>query len=330
MGSPYDPNEPTRLGPQGGQPAPGQQPYGQQPHGQQPYPQQQPQGQQPYPQQQPYGQQPYGQQPYGQQQPFGQQPYGQQPYGQQPPPPPSSSGGGKKWWFIGGGGLLLVLIVVVAVVLAFTLGGDNNSDEPKVPTASAVAMLLPEAEFPDITGEFTLDTDQSDEDDGTSVDNEKCARLVESPDTTAEYAERQLSETADSGEVFFGLDEYSVDVTKPADGSYQDFDEILSACQSFTLNLEEDGETVPVAIKLEKQNLPISGDYKAFRMTGEFTISDIEVHMVGTLAVGEERGVSFSVAHNTFSDSAPSVSSEVTSSLAEMFTAQRQQIKDAA
>lgn len=311
MGSPYDPNQPTRLGPQDGQ-----QPYGQQPYGQQPY------GQQPYPQPG-YGQQPYSPQPGGQ------QPYGQQPFGQQPPPPPASSGGGKKWWFIGGGGLLLVLIVVVAVVLAFTLGGGDSSDEPKVPTASAVALLLPESEFPDITGEFTLETEQSD-DDGTTVDNEKCARLVKTPDTSADFAQRELSETVDGGEVFFGLDQYSADVTKPADGGYDDFDEILSACETFTLNLEEDGETIPVAMKLDKQTLPISGDYKAVRMTGQFSISDIEVHMVGTLVVGEERGVSFSVSHNTFSDSAPSVSSEVTSNLAEMYTAQRQQITDAA
>ncbi|MCK8615790.1 hypothetical protein [Gordonia sp. C13] len=311
MGSPYDPNQPTRLGPQDGQ-----QPYGQEPYGQQPY------GQQPYPHPG-YGQQPYSPQPGGQ------QPYGQQPYGQQPPPPPASSGGGKKWWFIGGGGLLLVLIVVVAVVLAFTLGGGDSSDEPKVPTASAVALLLPESEFPDITGEFTLETEQSD-DDGTTVDNEKCARLVKTPDTSADFAQRELSETVDGGEVFFGLDQYSADVTKPADGGYDDFDEILSACETFTLNLEEDGETIPVAMKLDKQTLPISGDYKAVRMTGQFSISDIEVHMVGTLVVGEERGVSFSVSHNTFSDSAPSVSSEVTSNLAEMYTAQRQQITDAA
>ncbi|TYQ04494.1 UNVERIFIED_ORG: hypothetical protein L601_000600001670 [Gordonia westfalica J30] len=311
MGSPYDPNQPTRLGPQDGQ-----QPYGQEPYGQQPY------GQQPYPQPG-YGQQPYSPQPGGQ------QPYGQQPFGQQPPPPPASSGGGKKWWFIGGGGLLLVLIVVVAVVLAFTLGGGDSSDEPKVPTASAVALLLPESEFPDITGEFTLETEQSD-DDGTTVDNEKCARLVKTPDTSADFAQRELSETVDGGEVFFGLDQYSADVTKPADGGYDDFDEILSACETFTLNLEEDGETIPVAMKLDKQTLPISGDYKAVRMTGQFSISDIEVHMVGTLVVGEERGVSFSVSHNTFSDSAPSVSSEVTSNLAEMYTAQRQQITDAA
>ncbi|GAB99260.1 hypothetical protein GONAM_08_00510 [Gordonia namibiensis NBRC 108229] len=311
MGSPYDPNQPTRLGPQDGQ-----QPYGQEPYGQQPY------GQQPYPQPG-YGQQPYSPQPGGQ------QPFGQQPYGQQPPPPPASSGGGKKWWFIGGGGLLLVLIVVVAVVLAFTLGGGDSSDEPKVPTASAVALLLPESEFPDITGEFTLETEQSD-DDSTTVDNEKCARLVKTPDTSADFAQRELSETVDGGEVFFGLDQYSADVTKPADGGYDDFDEILSACETFTLNLEEDGETIPVAMKLDKQTLPISGDYKAVRMTGQFSISDIEVHMVGTLVVGEERGVSFSVSHNTFSDSAPSVSSEVTSNLAEMYTAQRQQITDAA
>ncbi|MHC3004259.1 hypothetical protein [Gordonia sp. GN26] len=311
MGSPYDPNQPTRLGPQDGQ-----QPYGQQPYPQPGY------GQQPYPQPG-YGQQPYSQQPGGQQQ------YGQQPYGQQPPPPPASSGGGKKWWFIGGGGLLLVLIVVVAVVLAFTLGGGDSSDEPKVPTASAVALLLPESEFPDITGEFTLETEQSD-DDGTTVDNEKCARLVKTPDSSADFAQRELSETVDGGEVFFGLDQYSADVTKPADGGYDDFDEILSACETFTLNLEEDGETIPVAMKLDKQTLPISGDYKAVRMTGQFSISDIEVHMVGTLVVGEERGVSFSVSHNTFSDSAPSVSSEVTSNLAEMYTAQRQQITDAA
>ncbi|KAF0969045.1 hypothetical protein [Gordonia sp. YY1] len=327
MGSPYDPNQPTRLGPQDGQQPSGQQPYGQQyppqPHGQPQQPYGQPYGQQPYPQQQPYGQQPQAQQPYGQQS------YGQQPYGQQPPPPPSSSGGGKKWWFIGGGGLLLVLIVVVAVVLAFTLGGGEDSSEPDVPTATAVDMLLPESGFPDVTGEFTLETEQSD-DDGTSVDNERCARLVESPDTSADYAQRELAETADSAEVFFGLDQYSADVTKPADGSYQDFDEILAACESFTLNLEEDGETVPVAITLEEQTLPISGDYKAFRMTGNFTISDIDVHMVGTLVVGEERGVSFSVAHNTFSDSAPSVSSEVTGNLAEMFAEQRRLIEDAA
>ncbi|ASR04330.1 hypothetical protein [Gordonia rubripertincta] len=322
MGSPYDPNQPTRLGPQDGQ-----QPYGQQPYGQQPYPQQG-YGQQPYGQQ-PGGQQPYGQQPYAQQ-PGGQQPYGQQPYGQQPPPPPASSGGGKKWWLIGGGGLLLVLIVVVAVVLAFTLGGgDNSSDEPKIPTASAVALLLPESEFPDITGEFTLETEQSD-DDGTTVDNEKCAQLVNTPDTSADFAQRELAETVDGGEVFFGLDQYGADVTKPADGGYDDFDDILSACETFTLNLEEDGETIPVAMKLDEQTLPISGDYKAVRMTGQFSISDIEVHMVGTLVVGEERGVSFSVSHNTFSDSAPSVSSEVTSNLAEMYTAQRQQIADAA
>ncbi len=321
MGSPYDPNQPTRLGPQDGQ-----QPHGQQPYGQQPYPQQG-YGQQSYGGQ-PGGQQPYGQ-PYGQQ-PGGQQPYGQQPYGQQPPPPPASSGGGKKWWLIGGGGLLLVLIVVVAVVLAFALGGgDNSSDEPKIPTASAVALLLPESEFPDITGEFTLETEQSD-DDGTTVDNEKCAQLVNTPDTSADFAQRELSETADGGEVYFGLDQYSADVTKPADGGYDDFDDILSACETFTLNLEEDGETIPVAMKLDEQTLPISGDYKAVRMTGQFSISDIEVHMVGTLVVGEERGVSFSVSHNTFSDSAPSVSSEVTSNLAEMYTAQRQQIADAA
>ena len=306
MGSPYDPNQPTRLGPQDGQ----------QPYGQQPYPQPG------------YGQQPYSPQPGGQQ-PYGQQPFGQQPFGQQPPPPPASSGGGKKWWFIGGGGLLLVLIVVVAVVLAFTLGGGDSSDEPKVPTASAVALLLPESEFPDITGEFTLETEQSD-DDGTTVDNEKCARLVKTPDTSADFAQRELSETVDGGEVFFGLDQYSADVTKPADGGYDDFDDILSACETFTLNLEEDGETIPVAMKLDEQTLPISGDYKAVRMTGQFSISDIEVHMVGTLVVGEERGVSFSVSHNTFSDSAPSVSSEVTSNLAEMYTAQRQQITDAA
>lgn len=323
MGSPYDPNQPTRLGPPDGQqPAPGQQPYGQQPYGQQPYPQQ------PY-QQQPYGQQPYGQQPQGAQ-PYGQQPYGQQPYGQQPPPPPASSGGGKKWWFIGGGGLLLVLIVVVAVVLAFTLGGgDSSSDEPKVPTASAQALVLPESAFPDITGEFTLDTEQSG-DDGTTVDNEKCDKLVNTPDTNADYTERELTETPESSEVFFGLDSYNADVTKPANGSYDDFEDILDACSTFTLNLEEDGETIPVKLKLDKQTLPIDGDYKAFRMVGEFDVEGIEIHMVGTLAVGEERGVAFSVGHSTFSDSPPSVSSEVNSNLAEMFTAQRQQIKDAA
>lgn len=66
-------------------------------------------------------------------------------------------------------------------------------------------------------------------------------------------------------------------------------------------------------------------------MVGEFDVEGIEIHMVGTLAVGEERGVAFSVGHSTFSDSPPpSVSSEVNSNLAEMFTAQRQQIKDAA
>ncbi|WP_439029575.1 hypothetical protein [Gordonia terrae] len=319
MGTPYDPNQPTAMGPQGpqqpGWPPAGQQPYGQQPSGQQPY------GQQPGIQQ-PFGQQPHGQQQYGQQ-PYGQQPFGQPPYGRQPPPP--KSGGGKKWWFIGGGGLVLVLIVVVAVVLALTLiGGD---DKPSTPTASALEMVLPEDRFPDITGDFTTETGNTD-DDASSVDNEKCATLVNSQQTTNERAERELTETSSSSEILFGLDNYSADVTKPADNGYDDFDEILAACSSFTLTLD-DGD-VPVALTLTEVDLPIDGAYKAVRMTGAYKVGAFELNLAGILVIGEERGVSFSVTHNTVDDAPPAVDPEVNNNLAEMFTTQRQIIRDAA
>ncbi|MEO9330307.1 hypothetical protein [Gordonia aurantiaca] len=328
MGSPYDPNQPTQLGPQGGQqpgwpPAGGQQPYGQQ------YPQQpgQPYGQQPPGQQPPYGQQPPGQQPYAQ------QPYGQQPYGG-PPQPPKSSGGGKKWWwFLGGGGALLVIIVVVAVVLAFTLGRGGD-EEQAPPAASAVDLVLPESDFPEITGEFALNTDQS-EDDDTSVDNETCARLTDSSTSNGDFAQRELTETSSSSEVFFGLDSYSADVTKPSD-DFAEFDQILDACSSFTLTLKDDNGDIPVAIKLEKAELPIDGTYKAFKMTGEFSfgedlgLPETEVYLVGVMVYGEERGTGFSVAYNTFSDEKPSVGSEIENNLAEMFDKQRQRIADAA
>ncbi|MGP3705548.1 hypothetical protein [Gordonia paraffinivorans] len=320
MGSPYDPNQPTQMGPQGGQQPgwPGPQPgaggpgFGAQPG-------------------QPYAQQPYGQQypPQPGQQPYGQQPYGQQPYGP-PPQPPSSSGGGKKWWFIGGGGVLLILIVVVAVVLAFTLGGGD--DEPDVPTTSAVDMLLPESEFPDITGEFELDTAQSGDDDDISVDNEKCARLVDSQ-SGGDYAQRELTETPSSGEIFFGLDAYSAEVTKPADDTYDTFDDVLAACSSFTLTLKDDGGDIPVAVKLEKADLPIGSNYKAFNMFGEFSIDaagdEVEVYQIGTYVYGEERGVSFGVGYNSFSDEKLSVDSQIENNLSQMFAKQRQRIKDA-
>ncbi|MCG7633858.1 hypothetical protein MHN80_16205 [Gordonia McavH-238-E] len=329
MGSPYDPNQPTAMGPQGPQqpgwpPAGGHQPGG--PHATpgQP-PNQGPQGGQPYGQQ-PYGQQPFGQQPYGQpfgQQPFGQQPYGQQPFGQQPPPP--SSGGGKKWWFIGGGGVVLIVIVVVAVVLALTLSGGE--DEPSTPTASALDLVLPEDQFPDITGDFTTETGSTD-DDGSTVDNEKCATLVDSQQTTGERAERELNETSSSSEILFGLDNYSADVTKPADNGYDDFDEIVSACSSFNLTLD-DGD-VPVALTLEEVELPIDSDYKAVRMTGAYEVGAFQLNLAGIIVIGEERGVSFSVTHNTVDDTPPAADPEVNNNLAEMFTAQRQIITDAA
>ncbi|OUC79685.1 hypothetical protein [Gordonia lacunae] len=324
MGSPYDPNQPTAMGPQGPQ-QPGWPPAGgNQPGGPQATP-----GQPPSPG--PYGGQPYGQQPYGQQpyvqQPYGQQPYGQQPYGQQfgQQPPPARSGGGKKWWFIGGGGLVLIVIVVVAVVLALTLSGGE--DERSTPTASALDLVLPEDQFPDITGDFTTETGATD-DDGSTVDNEKCATLVKSQQTTGERAERELTETSSSSEILFGLDNYSADVTKPADNGYDDFDEILSACSSFTLTLGE-GD-VPVALTLEKVDLPIDSDYKAVRMTGEYEVGTVELHLAGILVIGEERGVSFSVTHNTVDDTPPAVDTAVNNNLAEMFAAQRQIISDAA
>ncbi|AFR50106.1 hypothetical protein [Gordonia sp. KTR9] len=317
MGSPYDPNQPTAMGPQGPQqpgwpPAGGHQPGGHQPGGPQAAPGQPHSG--------PYGQQPYGQQPFGQQ-PYG-QPYNQQ-FGRQPQPP--TSGGGKKWWIIGGGGLVLVLIVVVAVVLALTLSGGD--DEPSVPTASALELVLPEDQFPDITGDFTTETGATD-DDGSTVDNEKCKTLVDSQQTTGERAERELTETSSSSEILFGLDNYSADVTTPADSSYDEFDEILSACSSFTLTLD-DGD-VPVALTLEKVELPIDGDYKAVRMTGAYEVSGFELNLAGIIVIGEERGVSFSVTHNTVDDTPPAMDSEVSNNLAEMFAAQRQVIKDAA
>ncbi|MFE0751547.1 hypothetical protein [Gordonia sp. NPDC058843] len=330
MGSPYDPNQPTAMGPQGPQqpgwpPAGGHQPGDPQATPAQPPPPGsfggQPFGQPPHGQQ-PYGQGPQGQQPYAQQ-PYGQQPYGQQPFGQQPPPP--SSKGGKKWWFIGGGGLILVLIVVVAVVLALTLSGGD--DEPSIPTASALELVLPEDQFPDITGDFTTETGSTD-DDGSTVDNEKCATLVNSQQTTGERAERELTETSSSSEILFGLDNYSADVTKPADNGYDEFDEILSACSSFTLTL--DSGDVPVALTLDEVELPIDGDYKAVRMTGAYEVRSLELHLAGILVIGEERGVSFSVTHNTVDDTPPAVDSAVNNNLAEMFAAQRQVIKDAA
>lgn len=320
MGSPYDPNQPTAMGPQGPQ-QPGWPPSGgHQPGGPQPAP-----GQPPNPG--PYGGQPYGQQPYGGH-PYGQQPYGQQPYGQpfgQQSPPPAKSGS-KKLWFIGGGGLVLVLIVVVAVVLALTLRGGGD-DEPSIPTASALQLVLPEDQFPDITGEFSTETGSTDDDDGSTVDNEKCATLVQSQQTGNERAERELTETSSSSEILFGLDNYSADVTKPADNGYDEFDEIVSACSSFTLTLE-DGD-VPVTLALEKVELPIDGDYKAVRMTGEYEVGAIEVHLAGIIVVGEERGVSFTVTHNTVDDAPPAMDTTVSNNLAEMFTAQRQIIADA-
>lgn len=320
MGSPYDPNQPTAMGPQGPQ-QPGWPPAGgHQSGGPQATPGQ-PSSQGPHGGQQPYGQQPVNQ-PYGQQ-PFNQphgQPFGQ-PFGQQPPPP--SSGGGKKWWFIGGGGLVLIVIVVVAVVLALTLSGGD--DAPSTPTASAVDLVLPEDQFPDITGDFTTETGT--DDDGSTVDNEKCATLVNSQQTTGERAERELTETSSSSEILFGLDNYSADVTKPADNGYDDFDEILSACSSFTLTLDE-GD-VPVALTLREVELPIDSDYKAVRMTGAYEVGAFQLNLAGILVIGEERGVSFSVTHNTVDDTPPAVDPAVNNNLAEMFAAQRQIISDA-
>lgn len=249
-----------------------------------------------------------------------------------------------------------VFVAVAALGAALTLGacGDDSSSSSAsssvsstpsaetsasststsasvaaVPTVSASELVLPEGDFPQVSGgKFSLETGADDDnDDDVAVDKPECRDLVASShedERGVDQAERELELPQTNGT----SPSYKAKVKKRIDPDYtENFDRILAACGSFTLTVRDDGRDIPVRMTMERLSpAGVDGAFNGVRMVGTFTQSGTEISLVQHLLLGVDRGTSFQVSYDITSTGGSTVAADVERNLVEMFNAQRTRI----
>lgn len=208
-------------------------------------------------------------------------------------------------------------------------GSASSATPPtSVPTTPLAELVLPESEFPPLSGwTFELEAGPQDINDASpGVDKPECRQFAAGSAAQDHGTDRAVRDLEQKGAQ--AASKYRAEVKEGVDEDWtRTFDSVLAACSSFTWSLP----IGDVVVNLERLTVAgIEGDYNAARLAGTLPLSDTSaVSIVSHLVMGVERGLSFQAAYNITTTAEPDTAADVDTNLARMFNAQRARILEA-